>query len=358
MNAVIGILESSWHMFLESSIYMLFGFFCAGLIYAYVKTEMIGKYLGKGKIRSVFLSALIGVPMPLCSCGVVPAAAGLKKQGANNGATLSFLISTPETGVDSIPLTYALMDPLMAVIRPVVAFISAVTAGLFENFTDKKISSEQPASQTQVTGFCSITPKSSRQKSNYITSSKIFAGLKYAFIDLLGDIGKWFLAGIFIAGLISYYMPDNLIESYLGNNFLAMIVMLITGIPMYVCATSSTPIAAALILKGLNPGAALVFLLAGPATNIASLSMVYKLLGKKALMIYLFSISACAILFGFVTDFLYNWLSISAKASTGTASELIPMQVELVAAIILSILLVNAIIREYRTPAACTCTNT
>ncbi|RPJ18625.1 MAG: permease, partial [Desulfobacteraceae bacterium] len=246
MNAVIGILESSWHMFLESSIYMLFGFFCAGLIYAYVKTEMIGKYLGKGKIRSVFLSALIGVPMPLCSCGVVPAAAGLKKQGANNGATLSFLISTPETGVDSIPLTYALMDPLMAVIRPVVAFISAVTAGLFENFTDKKISSEQPASQTQVTGFCSITPKSSRQKSNYITSSKIFAGLKYAFIDLLGDIGKWFLAGIFIAGLISYYMPDNLIESYLGNNFLAMIVMLITGIPMYVCATSSTPIAAAL----------------------------------------------------------------------------------------------------------------
>jgi hypothetical protein len=356
MTALYGIFASSWHMFLESSIYMLFGFFCAGLIYAYLKTDMIGKYLGNGKIRPVLLSALIGVPIPLCSCGVVPAAAGLKKQGANNGATLSFLISTPETGVDSIPLTYALIDPLMAVIRPVVAFISAVTAGLLENFTDKKISSEQPAPQTQVTGFCSITPKSSRQKSNYITSSKIFAGLKYAFIDLLGDIGKWFLAGIFIAGLISYYMPDNLIESYLGNNFLAMIVMLITGIPMYVCATSSTPIAAALILKGLNPGAALVFLLAGPATNIASLSMVYKLLGKKALLIYLSSISVCALLFGFLTDFLYKSLNISAKASIGKTAELIPVQVEIIAAIILSILLVNAIIREYRTPAACTCT--
>jgi hypothetical protein len=356
MTALYGIFASSWHMFLESSIYMLFGFFCAGLIYAYLKTDMIGKYLGNGKIRPVLLSALIGVPIPLCSCGVVPAAAGLKKQGANNGATLSFLISTPETGVDSIPLTYALIDPLMAVIRPVVAFISAVTAGLLENFTDKKISSEQPAPQTQVTGFCSITPKSSRQKSNYITSSKIFAGLKYAFIDLLGDIGKWFLAGIFIAGLISYYMPDNLIESYLGNNFLAMIVMLITGIPMYVCATSSTPIAAALILKGLNPGAALVFLLAGPATNIASLSMVYKLLGKKALLTYLSSISVCALLFGFLTDFLYKSLNISAKASIGKTAELIPVQVEIIAAIILSILLVNAIIREYRTPAACTCT--
>src|SRR3989339_687171 len=141
MLALYGILSSSWHMFLESSIYMLFGFFCAGLINAYVKTDMILKYLGKGKIRPVFLSALVGIPIPLCSCGVVPAAAGLKKQGANNGATLSFLISTPETGVDSIPLTYALMDPLMAIIRPVVSFISAVTAGLIENFAGKSDSS-------------------------------------------------------------------------------------------------------------------------------------------------------------------------------------------------------------------------
>jgi hypothetical protein len=358
MNAVIGILESSWLMFLESSIYMLFGFFCAGLIYAYVKTDMIGKYLGKGKIRPVFLSALIGVPIPLCSCGVVPTAAGLKKQGANNGATLSFLISTPETGVDSIPLTYALMDPLMAVIRPFVAFFSAVTAGLFENFTGKKTEPPKPAAKTPLTGICGIQPKNVSRRFSYITSSKIFAGLKYAFIDLLGDIGKWFLAGILIAGIISYYLPDNLIESYLENNFLAMIVMLVTGVPMYVCATSSTPIAAALILKGLNPGAALVFLLAGPATNMASLGMVYKLLGKKALVIYLFSISVCALLFGSLTDFLYNLLGISAKASMSTTSELIPVQVEVVAAIILSILLVNAIIREYRTPAACTCTNT
>lgn len=355
MNALYGILSSSWHMFVESSIYMLFGFFCAGLIYAYVKTEMIGQYLGKGKIRSVFLSALIGIPIPLCSCGVVPAAAGLKKQGANNGATLAFLISTPETGVDSIPITYALMDPLMAVIRPAVAFISAVTAGLFENFMGKNISPVNLIHKTPVTSCCGIPSNSKNRKSNYIKSSKIFTGLKYAFIDLLGDIGKWFVLGIFIAGLISYYMPDNLIESYLGNNVLAMFVMLITGIPMYVCATSSTPIAAALLLKGLNPGAALVFLLAGPATNIASLSMVYKMLGKKALLIYLASISICALTFGFLTDLLYNGLEISSKASIGKTAELIPFQLEVFAAVILAIFLINAFWREYKSPVARSC---
>jgi len=357
MTAILSILGSSWDMFLDSSIYMLFGLFCAGLIYAYSKTETIGRYLGKGKIRSVFLSALIGIPIPLCSCGVVPAAAGLKKQGANNGATLSFLISTPETGVDSIPLTYALMDPLMTIIRPVAAFVSAVTAGLAENFSGKpEVSDKLPLSSTQGL-YCCKASSFPKQNTGFVKSSKIYGGLKYAFIDLLGDIGKWFVIGLLISGLISYLIPENMIETYLGNNFLAMLVMLITGIPMYVCATSSTPIAAALVLKGLNPGAALVFLLAGPATNIASLSMVYKMLGKKALLIYLFSISTCALLFGFLTDFLYKGLNISAKASVGKTAELIPLQAEIIAAIILTILLVNAIIREYRTPITCTCAN-
>lgn len=357
MNAVIEILGSSWNMFLDSSIYMLFGLFCAGIIYAYSGTGLIGKYLGKGKVRPVFLSALIGIPIPLCSCGVVPAAAGLKKQGANNGATLSFLIATPETGVDSIPLTYALMDPLMSVIRPVVAFISAVTAGLTENFTGKQDLPAKIELNPSQNLCCDKSSSFSDNKPGFIKSSRIYGGMKYAFLDLLGDIGKWFVIGLLIAGVISYLMPENMIETYLGNNFLAMFVMLITGIPMYVCATSSTPIAAALVLKGLNPGAALVFLLAGPATNMASLGMVYKMLGKKALLVYLFSISACALAFGFLTDVLYKGLNISAKASIGKTAELIPAQVEIVAAAILTILLVNAVIREYRTAGACACAN-
>jgi hypothetical protein len=246
------------------------------------------------------------------------------------------------------------MDPLMAITRPVAAFFSAITAGLVENFTEKdKKSNKMPAG---LSGACCIKPAVSNEHPGFLRSSKLYGGLKYAYIDLLGDIGKWFAAGLLIAGLISYLIPDNMIEVYLGNNTLAMLIMLIAGIPMYVCATSSTPIAAALVLKGLNPGAALVFLLAGPATNMASLGMVYKMLGKKALVIYLSSISVCSLIFGFLTDLIYARLGISAKATIGKTAELIPFQVEIAAAFILTILLVNAIIREYGTPEACTCT--
>ncbi|MBW2193274.1 MAG: SO_0444 family Cu/Zn efflux transporter, partial [Deltaproteobacteria bacterium] len=286
MRMILEILTASWHVFQESAIFMLFGFFFAGVLYVFIKPETIGRYLGKGKVRSVFLSALAGIPIPLCSCGVVPAAAGLKKQGANNGATLSFLISTPESGVDSIPLTYALMDPVITIIRPVAAFITAIVAGITENFFNRPDGApDSPSPVTCADDDGCGCKNSTSDKSNPAKASmtaKILAGLKYAFVDLLGDIGKWFIVGILLAGMITYFIPDTVFESYLSNNFIAMLVMLAAGMPMYVCATSSTPIAAALVLKGLNPGAALVFLLAGPATNIASLSMVSGLLGRKS----------------------------------------------------------------------------
>ena len=134
MKIIIEILAASWQVFLESAVYMLFGIFVAGILYVFLKPEKIGRYFGRGKVRSVLIAALAGIPLPLCSCGVVPAAAGLKRQGANNGAILSFLISTPETGIDSIPITYALMDPVITLMRPVAAFITAIIAGIFENF--------------------------------------------------------------------------------------------------------------------------------------------------------------------------------------------------------------------------------
>ena len=177
--------------------------------------------------------------------------------------------------------------------------------------------------------------------------------MKYAFVDLLGDIGKWFILGILLAGLISYLIPDTLFESYLTNNFIAMLVMLMVGLPMYVCATSSTPIAAALVLKGLNPGAALVFLLAGPATNIASLSMVSGLLGKRSLLIYLGSIAACSLALGVVTDMIYFGIGITAKASAGQAAEIFPYYVEYAGAAVLAILLAFAIWKNYKEPGAC-----
>jgi hypothetical protein len=344
---IVEIIYASWQIFYESAVYMLLGFFIAGILYVFIKPETISRYLGGGKVRSVFLAALAGIPIPLCSCGVLPAAAGLKRQGANNGATLSFLISTPETGIDSIPLTFALMDPIIALIRPVAAFITAVVTGLFENFTTRWNNPSDKFSQISFSDSmdcgCNSTVVNPGKTMEKPFTAKIVSGLKYVFVDLLGDIGKWFILGILLAGMITYMIPDALFESYLANNFIAILVMLVAGIPMYVCATASTPIAAALVLKGLNPGAALVFLLAGPATNVASISVVSGLLGKKPLMIYLGSIAICSIMLGLFTDILYYSMGISATAVAGQAADIIPHFIKMGSAVILGVLLLLGI---------------
>lgn len=353
------ILSASWHVFHESAIYMLFGFFVSGIAYVLIKPGKIRQYLGRGKIRPVLLSALVGIPIPLCSCGVVPAALSLKKQGANNGATLSFLISTPESGFDSIPITYALMDPIITVMRPVAAFITAIIAGLTENIFGslKNIPDKSYQNQFVTTNSCGCNGAEICQNNptKMPFYKKILSGLKYAYVDLLGDIGKWFILGIFLAGLISYLIPDALFESYLSNNFIAMLVMLMAGMPMYVCATSSTPIAAALVLKGLNPGAALVFLLSGPATNIASLSMVSGIFGKRSLFIYLGSIISCSLTIGFITDMIYFGIGIKAGAMTGQVVEIFPKAVEFGSAVILAGLLALAIIKQFKRRGTCGC---
>ena len=356
----MGILTAAWHIFQQSAIYMLFGFFIAGILYAFVKTEKISRYLGKGNVRSVMLAAMVGIPLPLCSCGVVPAAAALKKQGASKGATLSFLISTPETGVDSIPITYALLDPVMTLIRPISAFITATVAGMVENFSgEKEVSTSLDQKQSAAGSCCCHSgPESEnmlRKKESF--HDKMAAGLKYAFGELLGDIGPWFILGVFLAGLIAYLIPEGFADAYLGNPLLAMPLMLIVGIPMYVCATSSTPIAAALILKGLSPGAALVFLLAGPATNMASLSMVSQLMGKRSLVIYLGAISSCSLVLGFLTDLVYSKLGISARAVAGQAAEVFPVSVEFTAAILLAGLIGYSVFKGFRKSETCTCSS-
>lgn len=308
-------------------------------------------------MRSVMLAAMVGIPLPLCSCGVVPAAAALKKQGASKGATMSFLISTPETGVDSIPITYALLDPVMTMIRPISAFITATVAGIVENFYGRKEVLTRTDQNQPVSGSCccQTIPGSMNIKVSF--HDKMAAGLKYAFMELMGDIGPWFILGIFLAGLISYLIPDRFADAYLGNPFLAMPLMLIIGIPMYVCATSSTPIAAALILKGLSPGAALVFLLAGPATNMASLSMVSQLMGKRSLVIYLGAISSCSLVLGFLTDLVYSKLGISARAVAGQAAEVFPVSVEFTAAILLAVLISYSVFKGFRKNETCSCSS-
>jgi uncharacterized membrane protein YraQ (UPF0718 family) len=267
---------------------------------------------------------------------VLPAAVSLRKQGASNGATTAFLISTPESGVDSISITYALLDPIMTVARPVVAFVTAAVAGITENFfsLNNETIRISPDLSCPVDGCCdgqNCSPEEHRQHHTF--REKLSAGMRFAIGDLWEDLAVWFLIGLVLAGLITVLIPPDMFGKYLGSGLPAMLIMLAVGIPLYICATASTPIAAALILKGVSPGAALVFLLAGPATNMASLTVLIGTLGKRATAIYLTSIAVCAVLFGLIVDQVYVSLSISAQAVVGQASEIVPEWAGLIGAV-------------------------
>src|SRR5210317_597599 len=308
MDIIINILLASWHLLLEASVYILFGMLVGGLLKVFLNPSFVAAHLGRGRFVSVIKAALFGIPIPLCSCGVLPAAVSLRKQGASNGATTAFLISTPESGVDSISITYALLDPIMTVARPLAAFFTAAVAGISENLLERKkeVNRITPDLSCPVDGCCSgddCDPEIHSRHHSFL--EKIKAGIGYAFGELWEDIAKWFLFGLLLAGLITVLIPDDIFSRYLRPGLPAMLLMLIVGIPLYICATASTPIAAALILKGVSPGAALVFLLAGPATNMASLTVLVGTLGKRATAIYLSAIAVSAVFFGLVVDQVY-----------------------------------------------------
>ncbi|MCU0603525.1 MAG: SO_0444 family Cu/Zn efflux transporter [Desulfobacterales bacterium] len=267
---------------------------------------------------------------------MLPAAVSLRKQGATQGATTAFLISTPESGVDSIAVTWAMMDPVMTVARPASAFITAFVAGVAENFFSfrKGAPPAIPDLTCPVDGCCdgvACDPKVHRNHHSF--GEKLKAGLKFAVTDLWGDMAPWFFLGLLLAGLITVIIPDDLFSRHLGSGLPAMLLMLAVGIPLYICATASTPIAAALILKGVSPGAALVFLLAGPATNMASITVLLGTMGKRATVIYLASIAVCSVLLGLAVDHVYAALGISAKAAAGQAAEVFPAVLQWIAAV-------------------------
>ncbi len=338
MNLILNIITSSWHLLLESSVYVLFGLLVSGLLKVFLDPNVVARHLGHGRFASVFKAALLGIPVPLCSCGVLPAALSLKKQGANNGATTAFMISTPESGVDSIAITYALLDPIMTVARPVVAFFTAAVAGITENLFGYRtpVASMAPDLHCPVDRCCDgkdCPPEDHKRHHNFW--QKAGAGVRYAFTDFWGDLAGWFLFGILLAGVITTLIPEDLFVRYLGAGLPAMLFMLALGIPLYICATASTPIAAALILKGVSPGAALVFLLAGPATNVATMTVLVGILGKRAASVYLAAIAICAVGFGLLLDQVYLFWGISAMAVAGQATEIVPLWVEITAVVFL-----------------------
>ena len=352
MDIIINILSESWHLLLEASVYILFGMLIGGMLKVFLNPSFVANHLGKGRFMSVIKAALFGIPIPLCSCGVLPAAASLKKQGANNGATTAFLISTPESGVDSIAITYALLDPIITVARPVSAFITAVAAGISENLLH---SQKEEDWKRVVDKSCPIDnccdgqdcpPEEHARHHSF--GEKLRAGFKYTVDDLWGDLAGWFFAGLLLAGIISALIPQELMTRYLGGGLHSMLIMLLVGIPMYICATASTPVAAALILKGVSPGAALVFLLVGPATNVTSLSVLFGILGKRATAIYLVTLSLFAVLSGLLLDQVYGSFNISAQAIAGQAGEVIPYWLQLAGAIAVLLLSIKPLVTIFR----------
>lgn len=353
MTTIKNIFLEIWHVYLDVSVFMLFGFLMAALLYVFFKTDRIKKYLGKGRVKPVLLAALFGIPIPLCSCGVIPVVTGLKKQGANDGAALAFMIATPESGVDSIAVSWAMLDPVMTVMRPIAGFITAIstgiTANIFSSRDQKKPSITPEPFFVQAPCSCgSETCANDPGKTVHEAplSTRLAQGLNFAFGELLTDIAKPFAIGVVIAGFITFFFPSGISTWSQNNPLLSMLVMLVAGIPMYVCATSSTPIAAALIIKGLNPGAALVFLLAGPATNAASMGVVKKIFGGQALAIYLGMISVCSLAMGSLLDLTYKLLAIQPSIVMGKASEVLPYSVELTAALILAALLARSLLKR------------
>ncbi len=334
----MGLFETIVDTFQQAAIYILVGLFFSGIIQAFISPAHVTRHLGPANFKSVFLAAVVGIPLPLCSCGVIPAAIALRRNGASKGATLAFLISTPETGMDSILLSFALLDPLMATFRPLAALFTALIAGVMENIFGSR----------DKQGIDAVTGENDEQASG---KGNIWRRLKHglgsAFGDLLADITPWLLFGLLLAGVLSYMVPANFVERFLGHGLFSMILILIVSIPLYICASASTPIAAALLLKGMNPGAALVFLLVGPATNIATIVMAWKFLGRRATLIYLSSLSVCAVALGLLLDQIYVWMKLDIKALIGQAAHCWPEQIQMLAAAVLVLLMARALWKKH-----------
>ncbi len=278
-------------IFNTMSVYLLLGFLFAGMLHVFVPQHLFSNYLSKNNWVSVMYATLFGIPLPLCSCGVIPTAMALYRQGASKGAVVSFLIATPQTGVDSIIATYSLMGLPFAIIRPVVACITSVFAGLVTN-----------AFVGQDSSAVTVNAAIATPQENLSWGQKIKGVFQYGYVEMMEDIGKMLMFGLLVAGLITYFVPDNFFLVFGNHTLLTMLLVLLVAIPMYVCATGSIPIAIALMMKGMSPGTALVLLMAGPAANIASMLVIGKVLGKKTFVLYVTTLIIGAIACGLFID--------------------------------------------------------
>ncbi|TMO94035.1 permease [Pseudoalteromonas ruthenica] len=383
---MMDLLTNFWQLFVLSAPWLMLGLFLAGLINVYLPANFLQRHLGKEGFWTTVKAAFIGAPMPLCSCGVIPAAVGLRRAGASKSATTSFLVSTPETGVDSVSVSYVLLGPFMAIIRPIAAITSAITAGVLvgkeskPEATPTQLSSpsccaektpqpstscctnkqQAPASQapmqaqqagnTAPASCCSSRSKATKEPS---FMAKFKQAVHFSTTKLLNDTAMWLMIGLFFAALVQTYVPASYLSQW-GSGLLAMTVMVLISIPMYICATASTPVAAGLLIAGVSPGAVLVFMLAGPATNIATLGVVGKELGKRAIVAYLSAVIGVALAFGYLTDWLVARFDFAVSPLVGHQHELMAPWLSQSLAVILLLLLLRLVwlkLRAWQAPA-------
>lgn len=294
-----------WKYTLTAAPFLMLGLFVSGLIHVFVSTDRIKKSLGGKGIMGVLKASFFGIPLPLCSCAVVPTAVTLKKNGASNSATSSFLISTPESGVDSIAMTYGMMDLPMTIIRPVAAFLSAFVAGVLQILFNSKDSEETASKNAQeVTSCCGPKKSCSSEKTEKESfASKVSRVFKFSFFELIDDFAFWLTLGIVAGAFIDFIVPPNFFESLSG--WTGKLIILGIGIPLYICASATTPIAASLVMKGMSPGTSLLILLVGPATNVSNLLVIAQYIGKKGVILNIIAIAAVALGLSFVVDYLY-----------------------------------------------------
>lgn len=328
----------------EASPWLLLGLLIAGLMKAWVPSKVLSKHLGQGKL-AIVKAALIGAPLPLCSCGVIPVATELRRSGASASATSSFLVATPETGIDSVSVSYALLGPVFAIYRPIAAIMSAIITGLLvASIKEEDVKSPHAHKSNEKTSCCAskkpVEVKEVEEAAKITTSccaskkvtpavtentfiSKTKQGVYYASTKLIDDIIIWLFIGLIFASLVRTFLPEEFLLSY-GSGLPAMLLMIVISIPMYICATASTPIAAGFIMAGLSPGTALVFMMAGPATNISTLGVIRNEMGSAVLIRYLLGVALCALGFALLLDFALNFYDINISDQMKHSHELLP----------------------------------
>ncbi len=390
---MIDFLNNLLALSLEAAPWLVLGLVIGGLMKSLIPTAFLQKHLSGSGLPSIIKAALLGAPLPLCSCGVIPAALGLRRAGASKPATVSFLVSTPETGIDSVSISYALLGPFMAITRPIAAITSAVVAGLLvgrsednapisamasetepsccsstkeaveetsccssktESKAEKNVEetsccsskapvektsccsteapktvaetsccSSEPAVEETTTSCCSSSSSNETPKEPAGILQKSWDGIVYSFTDLFDKVLFWLVIGLVFAALVKTFIPVTFLAEW-GSGLPAMLIMLVVGIPMYVCATASTPIAAGLLLAGVSPGVAMVYLMAGPATNISTLGVIGKELGRRSLIAYLTGVGVVALLTGFIVDYLVELWNVDVQAQIAHSHEMVP----------------------------------